>query len=36
MLPDARSSLPLLSVIGFGILIGGVISALRTRPAANC
>ena len=35
MLPDARSSLPLLSVIGFGILVGGVISALRTRPAAN-
>ncbi len=33
MLPDARSSLPLLSVIGFGILVGGVISALRTRPA---
>jgi len=27
------SSLPLLSVIGFGILVGGVISALRTRPA---
>ena len=35
MLPDARSSLPLLSVIGFGILVGGVISALRTRPAAH-
>jgi hypothetical protein len=35
LLPDARSSLPLLSVIGFGILVGGVISALRTRPAAN-
>jgi hypothetical protein len=35
MLPDARSSLPLLSVIGFGILVGGVISALRTRPTAN-
>jgi len=35
MLPDARTSLPLLSVIGFGILVGGVISALRTRPAAN-
>ncbi len=35
MLPDARSSLPLLSVIGFGVLIGGLISALRTRPAGN-
>ena len=35
MLPDARSSLPLLSVIGFGVLVGGVISALRTRPAPN-
>ena len=35
MLPDARSSLPPLSVIGFGILVGGVISALRTRPTAN-
>ncbi|HEX6467134.1 MAG TPA: hypothetical protein VFZ99_07510 [Terriglobales bacterium] len=35
MLPEARSSLPLLSVIGFGILIGGLISALRTRPAGN-
>jgi hypothetical protein len=27
-----NSSLPLLSIIGFGILVGGVISALRTRP----
>ena len=35
MLPDARSSLPLLSVIGFGILVGGVISALRTRATAH-
>ena len=35
LLPDARSSLPLLSVIGFGILVGGVISALKTRPAGN-
>ena len=34
-LPDAKSSLPLLSVIGFGVLVGGVISALRTRPAGN-
>jgi hypothetical protein len=32
-LPNANSSLPLLSVIGFGILVGGVISALRTRPS---
>ena len=31
-LPSGNSSLPLLSVIGFGILVGGVISALRTRP----
>jgi len=32
-LPAASSSLPLLSVIGFGVFIGGLISALRTRPA---
>ena len=32
-LPGASSSLPLLSVIGFGIFLGGLISALRTRPA---
>jgi hypothetical protein len=32
-LPNGNSSLPLLSIIGFGILVGGVISALRTRPA---
>ncbi|MBV9147666.1 MAG: hypothetical protein JO065_17250 [Acidobacteria bacterium] len=32
-LPGENGSLPLLSVIGFGILVGGVISALRTRPA---
>jgi hypothetical protein len=31
-LPSGNSSLPLLSVIGFGILVGGVLSALRTRP----
>jgi len=35
LLPYGRSSLPVLSVIGFGILVGGVISALRTRSAAN-
>ena len=32
-LPGASSSLPLLSVIGFGIFLGGLLSALRTRPA---
>jgi hypothetical protein len=32
-LPSGSSSLPLLSVIGFGIFLGGLISALRTRPA---
>ncbi|HWC19607.1 MAG TPA: hypothetical protein VG498_21520 [Terriglobales bacterium] len=32
-LPSGNGSLPLLSIIGFGILVGGVISALRTRPA---
>ena len=32
-LPNGNGSLPLLSIIGFGILVGGVISALRTRPA---
>ena len=31
-LPNDNGSLPLLSIIGFGILVGGVISALRTRP----
>ncbi|GEM_PF-3340555 len=31
-LPNGNGSLPLLSIIGFGILVGGVISALRTRP----
>jgi hypothetical protein len=35
LLPDGHTSLPLLSVIGFGILVGGVISALKTRPAPN-
>lgn len=32
-LPGASSSLPLLSVIGFGVFLGGLISALKTRPA---
>lgn len=31
VLPAASSALPLLSVVGFGALLGGVISALRTR-----
>lgn len=30
-LPPASSSLPLISIIGFGILVGGVISAMKTR-----
>jgi hypothetical protein len=31
VLPSGSSPLPLLSVIGFGVLLGGVVSALRTR-----
>jgi hypothetical protein len=30
-LPGSSSSLPLLAVIGFGVLAGGIISAMRTR-----
>ncbi len=30
-LPNTGSSLPLLSVIGMGVLVGGIASALRTR-----
>lgn len=30
-LPSAAGELPLLSMVGFGVLIGGVISAMRTR-----
>jgi hypothetical protein len=30
-LPKASSPLPLISVIGFGILVGGIVSALKTR-----
>lgn len=30
-LPAGGSELPLLSVIGFGVLLGGIISAMRTR-----
>ena len=31
LMPSAGSPLPLLSVIGFGVLVGGIVSALRTR-----
>jgi hypothetical protein len=31
MMPSAGSPLPLLSVIGFGVLVGGIVSALKTR-----
>jgi hypothetical protein len=31
-LPQSSSSLPLLGIIGFGVLAGGLVSALRTRP----
>ncbi len=30
-LPPASSPLPLISIIGFGILVGGIISAMKTR-----
>ena len=30
-LPSSSSALPLLSVIGFGVLVGGIASALKTR-----
>jgi hypothetical protein len=30
-LPPASSSLPILSIVGFGVLVGGVISAMKTR-----
>ncbi|HWR36645.1 MAG TPA: hypothetical protein VN622_12315, partial [Clostridia bacterium] len=30
-LPSSGGALPLLSVIGFGVLLGGVASAMRTR-----
>lgn len=30
-LPNSGGELPLLSMVGFGVLVGGVISALRTR-----
>lgn len=31
ILPGGSTPLPLLSVIGFGVLLGGLVSALRTR-----
>jgi hypothetical protein len=31
-LPPAAGALPLLSVIGFGVLLGGIASAMKTRP----
>jgi hypothetical protein len=30
-LPSAGSALPLISVIGFGVLVGGIASAMKTR-----
>jgi len=30
-LPGTSSALPLISVIGFGVLVGGIASALKTR-----
>lgn len=30
-LPKSSSPLPLISVIGFGILVGGIVSAMKTR-----
>jgi hypothetical protein len=34
-LPESGSSLPLLSVIGMGVLVGGIASALRTRHSSS-
>ena len=34
-LPKSGSSLPLLVLIGAGILTGGIVSALRTRPGSR-
>jgi LPXTG-motif cell wall-anchored protein len=31
-LPETGSALPLLSTIGAGVLLGGLVSAKRTRP----
>jgi hypothetical protein len=30
-LPEASSLLPLFSIIGFGVLLGGIVSAMKTR-----
>jgi hypothetical protein len=30
-LPPSSSPLPLISIIGFGVLVGGIISAMKTR-----
>ncbi len=30
-LPPASSPLPLISIIGFGVLVGGIVSAMKTR-----
>jgi hypothetical protein len=30
-LPSSAGALPLLSVIGFGVLLGGIASAMKTR-----
>jgi hypothetical protein len=35
ILPQAGSTLPLLTVIGAGVLIGGLFSARKTRPARS-
>jgi len=32
-LPGSTSQLPLISILGIGMLSGGLISVLRTRPA---
>jgi len=34
-LAQNASDLPLLSFIGFGVLVGGLISVLRTRRRSN-
>ena len=34
-LPQSGSSLPLLVLIGAGVLAGGIVSALRTRPGSR-
>jgi hypothetical protein len=35
VMPDGASSLSVLSIVGFGVLSGGLISALRTRPGRH-